>query len=291
MLGAETTARANVNVALVKYWGKRDRLPESPGHREHLADAGRPLGRGDLRLRRRRPRPTAPSTVTRPPDGRRVGSCASSTWSGPRRGIEARARRATTSSVPTGVGLASSAAAFASLAVARRAARRASPRAARHCRRWRRRGSGSAARSIFGGFVEWHRGERADGRDSIAEPLARARRLGRPDGRRGHQHGAARPCRRATGMRARGDVAALSRRGSRRPSATSPKRAARSRHATSRRSGSWPSTARSRCTRSVSPRARRSSTGAVRPSSASIACGRSAPKASAAASRSTPARR
>jgi len=24
MLGAETTARANVNVALVKYWGKRD---------------------------------------------------------------------------------------------------------------------------------------------------------------------------------------------------------------------------------------------------------------------------
>jgi diphosphomevalonate decarboxylase len=34
-----------------------------------------------------------------------------------------------------------------------------------------RRGSGSAARSIYGGFVEWHRGERDDGRDSIAEPL------------------------------------------------------------------------------------------------------------------------
>jgi len=30
---------------------------------------------------------------------------------------------------------------------------------------------GSAARSIFGGFVEWHRGEHPDGSDSIAEPL------------------------------------------------------------------------------------------------------------------------
>src|SRR5581483_1412698 len=30
-----------------------------------------------------------------------------------------------------------------------------------------RRGSGSAARSVFGGFVEWRRGERPDGSDSV----------------------------------------------------------------------------------------------------------------------------
>ena len=30
MLGAETTARANVNVALVKYWGKRDPVLNLP---------------------------------------------------------------------------------------------------------------------------------------------------------------------------------------------------------------------------------------------------------------------
>ena len=36
-----------------------------------------------------------------------------------------------------------------------------------------RRGSGSAARSIFGGFVEMHRGERADGEDAFAEPIGR----------------------------------------------------------------------------------------------------------------------
>jgi diphosphomevalonate decarboxylase len=68
------------------------------------------------------------------------------------------------------VGLASSAAAFASLAVAVSCAAglRLEPPALSALAR---RGSGSAARSIFGGFVEWHRGVRPDGRDSIAEPL------------------------------------------------------------------------------------------------------------------------
>jgi diphosphomevalonate decarboxylase len=37
-----------------------------------------------------------------------------------------------------------------------------------------RRGSGSAARSIFGGFVEWPMGERADGLDCAAVPVAPA---------------------------------------------------------------------------------------------------------------------
>jgi diphosphomevalonate decarboxylase len=34
-----------------------------------------------------------------------------------------------------------------------------------------RRGSGSASRSIEGGFVRWNRGKRADGKDSFAEQL------------------------------------------------------------------------------------------------------------------------
>jgi diphosphomevalonate decarboxylase len=76
----------------------------------------------------------------------------------------------TTSGVPTGAGLASSAAAFASVAVAasRAAGLHLEPPALSALAR---RGSGSASRSIFGGFVEWRRGARADGRDSIAEPL------------------------------------------------------------------------------------------------------------------------
>jgi diphosphomevalonate decarboxylase len=85
-------------------------------------------------------------------------------------GIDARAHVRTQSGVPKGVGLASSAAAFAALAVS--ASRAAGLRLeAPALSALARRGSGSAARSVFGGFVEWHRGERSDGRDSIAEPL------------------------------------------------------------------------------------------------------------------------
>lgn len=35
-----------------------------------------------------------------------------------------------------------------------------------------RRGSGSACRSMFGGFVQWQRGERPDGTDSLALQVA-----------------------------------------------------------------------------------------------------------------------
>ena len=71
---------------------------------------------------------------------------------------------------PTASGLASSASGFAALAGAASTAAglRLSPR---ELSRLARRGSGSASRSIFGGFVEWQAGRRPDGRDSFARPL------------------------------------------------------------------------------------------------------------------------
>lgn len=75
------------------------------------------------------------------------------------------------SNIPIAAGLASSAAGFASII-----------KALDNLYGWQlttkelsilaRLGSGSAARSIWQGFVEWHAGERADGMDSYAEAIA-----------------------------------------------------------------------------------------------------------------------
>jgi diphosphomevalonate decarboxylase len=71
---------------------------------------------------------------------------------------------------PASAGLASSAAAFASLAVATRAAA-GLPADVRAASRLARKGSGSACRSIQGGVCAWRRGTRPDGEDSLAEQL------------------------------------------------------------------------------------------------------------------------
>ena len=170
MAAPATTARANVNLALVKYWGKRDRALNLPatgsisltleglsveasvafggGEADRVEiDGVEAAGEEVLRVVRF-------LDLVRAEAGRRE-----------------RALVATRSTVPRGVGLASSAAAFAALALAasRAAGLVLDPPALSALAR---RGSGSAARSIFGGFVEWRRGERADGCDSVAEPLA-----------------------------------------------------------------------------------------------------------------------
>ncbi len=87
-----------------------------------------------------------------------------------RAGSVLHARVDTHNNFPTGAGLASSASGFAALVLAGSAAlgltldqRELSVLA--------RRGSGSAARSIFGGFVSMATGTRADGDDAFASPL------------------------------------------------------------------------------------------------------------------------
>ena len=170
MPACSSTARAHANVALVKYWGKRDPALNLPATGSiSLTLAGRDVqaevafddadadrieidatpGVGDEAERLRRFLDVVRAEA----------------------GSSRRARVATRSRVPRGIGLASSAAAFAAVALAgsRAAGLRLEPPALSALAR---RGSGSAARSIYGGFVEWHRGERPDGTDSIAEPLA-----------------------------------------------------------------------------------------------------------------------
>ena len=76
----------------------------------------------------------------------------------------------TENNIPTAAGLASSASGFAALVMALDDwagwgldKKKLSMLA--------RLGSGSAARSVFNGFVQWHAGEKANGTDSFAEPL------------------------------------------------------------------------------------------------------------------------
>jgi len=169
MSGAQAHARANVNVALVKYWGKRDAALNLPATgsisltldglsvEARVAFAGGGADRIEIDGE-----PASPGDQERL--GRFLDLVRAET--GARGGAEV----ATTSHVPRGAGLASSAAAFGALALAatRAAGVELEPR---RLSVLARRGSGSAARSIYGGFVEWHRGSRPDGSDSIAEPL------------------------------------------------------------------------------------------------------------------------
>lgn len=163
-------ARANTNIALIKYWGKRDaalNLPavgslsltlEGLSTRTTVTFDGK-LAADALVLNGADADAKATGRVSKFLDLVRAGA-----------GIRERARVESTNDFPTAAGLASSASAFAALAVA--ATHAAGLKLSdRELSILARRGSGSAARSIFGGFVEMHRGTRADGEDSFAEPI------------------------------------------------------------------------------------------------------------------------
>ncbi|MFM7144364.1 MAG: diphosphomevalonate decarboxylase [Alphaproteobacteria bacterium] len=168
MTPRSATARACANVALVKYWGKRDEemnLPATGSISLTLAELTATArvfpatAREPRFLQDRRPVEGVP--------GRRMVEfldLVATRFGGDPLAVEVVA------DFPVAAGLASSAAIFAETAAAGAAA----------CEgridlddlsALARRGSGSASRSIHGGFVEWARGDRDDGSDSVARPL------------------------------------------------------------------------------------------------------------------------
>lgn len=80
-------------------------------------------------------------------------------------------RIASRNNFPTAAGLASSASGLAAL-VASLSTLYALPQSPSELSRIARQGSGSACRSLFGGFVAWREGTAADGSDSLAEEVA-----------------------------------------------------------------------------------------------------------------------
>ncbi|WP_033308462.1 diphosphomevalonate decarboxylase [Streptomyces iakyrus] len=167
------TAVAHPNIALIKYWGKRDDhliLPASDSLSMTL-DVFSTTTTVRLAPEAAADQVTLNDTPAADEPYRRVTAFLDL--------VRERARRAeravvdTRNTVPTGAGLASSASGFAALAVAATAAYGLRLDAT-ELSRLARRGSGSASRSIFGGFALWHAG-RGTGADadlsSYAEPL------------------------------------------------------------------------------------------------------------------------
>jgi diphosphomevalonate decarboxylase len=160
-----TTARACANIALVKYWGKRDSVRNLPAAgslsltlaaliTETTVEWDGSLERDELSLNGK-PAPADSEFLDL------VRTVA---------GFTKRARIVSENRFPTASGLASSASGFAALALAAsRAAGLDLP--PRELSVLARRGSGSAARSIFGGFVRMHAGTQVDGMDAYATPI------------------------------------------------------------------------------------------------------------------------
>ncbi len=166
-----TTAIAHPNIALVKYWGKRERtlnLPAAGSFSLTLGPVrsttcvawGKPADSfeldGEVQQGAELEKLTAFLDLVRDQKGGLGG-----------------AHVVSGNDFPTAAGLASSASGFAALAVASCAAAGLELPPAR-LSELARRGSGSAARSVFGGFVRMRAGELADGSDAVAEPVAPA---------------------------------------------------------------------------------------------------------------------
>jgi diphosphomevalonate decarboxylase len=167
---SSATAVAGTNIALVKYWGKRDpalNLPAAGSLSLTLDGLGtRTTVRFDGALAADRVVLDGALATGRP--ATRVTAFLDLVRA--RAGTQSRAEVESVNTVPTASGLASSASGFAALALAATHAAGLTSTPA-ELSELARRGSGSAARSIFGGFVEMARGERADGSDAVARPL------------------------------------------------------------------------------------------------------------------------
>ncbi len=166
--GVSAEAFAPSNIALCKYWGKRNAELNLP------VNASLSISLGDLGSR----------TQIQPADedqvwlnGERLAL--ESSFSGKvisfidlfRRGLQQPVRVDTQNTIPTAAGLASSASGFAALMLALNNFYQLNL-STQQLSAFARMGSGSASRSLFNGFVEWHKGHRDDGMDSFAEPLS-----------------------------------------------------------------------------------------------------------------------
>ena len=166
---AQASAYAPSNIALSKYWGKREasfNLPVTGSVSISLAEHGTKTGLSVI---------DAPKHQVilngEPVDASQSFAIKLSQWLDRVLPKDLKLRVDTHNSVPTAAGLASSASGFAALTLATNS-----------LMGWQlpehqlsalaRLGSGSASRSLWHGFVKWQAGDQSNGSDSVAFPLA-----------------------------------------------------------------------------------------------------------------------
>ena len=182
------TCAAPTNIAVVKYWGKRDVALNTPLnaslsvtlHEDQLRATTSIASDATLQRTRlwlngqEQPLPDRVATVLE-----QMQQWAARVHKAPPTADATRALHiASVNSFPTAAGLASSAAGYACLVAALAefyGLSTADEEFPGQLSAIARQGSGSACRSLHGGFVAWREGRRPDGRDSIAEPVADAR--------------------------------------------------------------------------------------------------------------------
>ena len=170
----KATAIANANIALIKYWGKRDEklfLPQNSSiglttdclSVKTTVDFSQKNKKDILIL----------NNQNLPPFSREYKKYFKPFLNKLRRvaGTKRKVKAVSQSRFPKGAGLASSAAGFAALAAAANEALGLGLNK-REMSVLARQGSGSACRSIYGGFVEWQKGKKKDGSDSFAFQVA-----------------------------------------------------------------------------------------------------------------------
>ncbi|KAI5300395.1 diphosphomevalonate decarboxylase [Ascosphaera atra] len=180
------SATAPVNIAVIKYWGKRDKRLNLPTN----SSLSVTLSQDDLRaLTTASCSASYPEGVTivlggKPePVKERAAACIQELRN-LRRQLEAKdsslpkladlgLRIVSENNFPTAAGLASSAAGYAAL-VTSIAYLYELPLSASELSKIARVGSGSACRSTMGGYVAWRVGTQEDGQDSFAEEVAPA---------------------------------------------------------------------------------------------------------------------
>ncbi|HKL22103.1 MAG TPA: diphosphomevalonate decarboxylase, partial [Tichowtungia sp.] len=165
--GARGEAFAPSNIALCKYWGKRNAELNLPVNSSLSISLGKVGSRTIVKFAKNADRIYLNGKPAPKGFAERL-SLYLDLFRAEGQFFEVR----TKNNIPTAAGLASSASGFAALvkALDQLMGWGFNPR---ELSMLARLGSGSAARSLYDGFAVWHAGQRADGMDSYAEPISK----------------------------------------------------------------------------------------------------------------------